>query len=152
VLVCWIAGRNLVAGWRHRRHATDARLVTIAPPPQVEPANAAALWANLHGLLTPARRRRLLFGTPHVVWQYAWTSRQLLIRLWVPGPVPQGAVEAAVRGAWPGAAVTTEPATQPGTDPIPARVDVAAGGHLLPVAAEWLPLNTDHDADPLRAL
>ncbi len=147
-LVCWIAGRNVAAGWRHRRHAADARLVTIAPPPQVETANAAALWANLAGILTPSRRRRILYGTPHVVWQYAWTGRQLLISLWVPGTVPHGAVEAAVRGAWPGAAVTTEPAT----DPIPANVDVATGGHLLPMAAEWLPLRTDHDADPLRAL
>ncbi len=147
-LVCWIAGRNIVAGWRHRYHAADARLVTIAPPPQVETANAAALWANLAGILTPSRRRRILYGTPHMVWQYAWTGRQLLISLWVPGTIPHGAVEAAVRGAWPGAAVATEPAT----DPIPAKVDVATGGHLLPVAAEWLPLRTDHDADPLRAL
>ncbi len=148
VVVCYIAGRNIVAGWRHRRHATDGRLVTIAPPPQVEAANAAALWANLAGVLTPSRRRRILYGTPHVVWQYAWTGRQLIISLWVPGTVPHGAVEAAVRGAWPGAAVTTEPAS----DPIPARVDAQTGGHLLPVAPEWLPLRTDHDADPLRAL
>src|SRR5205823_13836052 len=62
--------------------------------------------------------------------------------------VPAGAVEAAVRGAWPGATVTTTDAT----DPIPEKVDAATGGHLLPVAAEWLPLRTDHDADPLRAL
>ncbi len=147
-LVCWVAGRNLVGGRRHRHHAADARLVTIAPPPQVETANAAALWANLAGVLTPSRRRRILYGVPHVVWQYAWTGRQLLISVWVPGTVPHGAVEAAVRGAWPGAAVTTAPAT----DPIPAQVDAQTGGHLLPVAAEWLPLRTDHDTDPLRAL
>jgi len=148
VLVAWIAGRNLLASWRHRHHAADARVVTIAPPPQVDPAGAAALWANLAGVLTPSRRRRILYGTPHVAVQYAWTGRQLLISLWVPGSVPQGAVEAAVRGAWPGAATTTAPAT----DPIPAEVDAQTGGHLLPVAAEWLPLRTDHDADPLRAL
>src|SRR5207253_11005334 len=148
VLVCYIAGRNIVAGWRHRHHATDARLVTIAPPPQVDTANAAALWANLAGVLTPSRRRRLIYGTPHVVWQYAWTGRQLFISLWVPGTVPHGAVEAAVRGAWPGAAVTTTPAS----DPIPAQVYVQTGGHLLPVAAEWLPLRPHHDTDPLRPL
>src|SRR5204863_3219624 len=147
-LVLWITARSVLDGWRHRRHATGARLVTIAPPPQVEPTSAAALWANLAGILTPSRRRRLVHGVPHVVWQYAWTGRQLLISLWVPGTVPAGAVEAAVRGAWPGATVTTAPAG----DPIPAQVDVATGGHLLPVAAEWLPLRTDHDADPLRAL
>ena len=148
-LVAYVAGCNLLAGWRHRHRAADARLVTIAPPPQVEAADAAALWANLAGILTPSRRRRILHGVPHVVFQYAWCGRQLLISIWVPGSVPHGAVEAAVRGAWPGATVTT---TQPAPDPVPAQVDAQTGGHLLPVAAEWLPLRTDHDADPLRAL
>jgi hypothetical protein len=147
-LVGWITARSLLDGWRHRRHATGARLVTIAPPPQVEATSAAALWANLAGILTASRRRRLAYGVPHVVWQYAWTGRQLLISLWVPGTVPAGAAEAAVRGAWPGATVTTTDAT----DPIPQNMDTATGGHLLPVAAEWLPLRTDHDTDPLRAL
>jgi hypothetical protein len=147
VLVAYIAGRNLLDGWRHRRHAVGARLVTIAPPPEVDPHGAAALWANLAGTLTPSRHRRLIYGSPHVVWQYTWTGRQLLISIWVPGTVPPGAVEAAVRAAWPGAACTTDEASPP----IP--LDVAAvGGHLLPVAAEWLPLHTDFDNDPLRAL
>jgi hypothetical protein len=106
------------------------------------------VWANLAGILSPSTRRRLLYGTPHVVWQYTWVGRQLLISVWVPGTVPAGAVEAAVRGAWPGATVTTTDTD----DPIPARVDAATGGHLLPVAAEWLPLRTDHDSEPLRAL
>jgi hypothetical protein len=148
-LVLYIAGRNVLVAWRHRRHATDARLVTIAAPPQVDPASAAAFWANLAGILTPSRHRRLLFGCPHVVFQYVWSGRRLLISIWVPGTVPQGAVEAAVRGAWPGATVTTE---QPAPDPVPAEVHARTGGHLLPTAAEWLPLRTDHDADPLRAL
>ncbi|WP_281901200.1 type IV secretion system DNA-binding domain-containing protein [Phytohabitans aurantiacus] len=144
----WIAGRNLLAGWRHRRHATGARLVTIAPPPQVDPHSSAAFLANLAGTLTPVRWRRLLYGTPHVAWQYTWTGRQLLVSVWVPGSVPQGAVEAAVRGAWPGAACTTTDAA----DPIPADAVAATGGHLSPTAAEWLPFHTDHEADPLRAL
>jgi len=148
-LVVYIAGRNLIATWRHRHHGRDARLVTIAPPPQVDPASAAALWANLAGIFTPSRRRRLVYGSPHVVFQYVWTGRHLLISIWVPGTVPHGAVEAAVRGAWPGATVTT---TDPAPDPIPTEVDAQTGGHLLPTAAEWLPLRTDHDADPLRAL
>jgi hypothetical protein len=75
-LVGYIAARNVVASWRHRFHATDARLVAIAPPPEVDPAAAAALWANLAGILTPARRRRILHGVLHVVFQYAWTGRQ----------------------------------------------------------------------------
>ncbi|MFI7492980.1 type IV secretory system conjugative DNA transfer family protein [Micromonospora echinaurantiaca] len=149
LFLLWTACRNLVAGWRHRYHAGGARMVAIAPPPEVDDHGAAALWANLAGILTPSRRHRLLYGTPHVVLQYAWTGRQLLISLWVPGSVPNGAIEAAVRAAWPGAATTT---SEPAPDPIPSRAAAAVGGHLLPVAAEWLPLKVDHDADPLRAL
>jgi Helicase HerA, central domain/TraM recognition site of TraD and TraG len=147
LLVGHIAGRNLVAAWRHRHHAAGARLVTIAPPPEVDPHAAAALWANLHGLLTPAAQPRLLYGAPHVGWQYTWSGRRLEVQVWVPGSVPPGAVEAAVRGAWPGAACTTQPAT----DPIPAHT-AAVGGQLTPTAAEWLPFGTDHEADPLRAM
>ncbi|ADL45361.1 helicase HerA domain-containing protein [Micromonospora aurantiaca (nom. illeg.)] len=149
LLVASVAGRHLLDGWRHRRHADRARLVTVAPPPEVDPHSAAALWANLHGTLTPSRPRRLLYGSPHVVWQYTWTGRQLLISIWVPGTVPAGAVEAAVRAAWPGAACTTD---DQAPWPIPLDMPAAVGGHLLPTAAEWLPINTDHDNDPLRAL
>lgn len=99
-LVAWIAGRNLLASWRHRRHATGARLVTIAPPPQVDPHSSASFLANLAGTLTPVRWRRLLYGTPHTAWQYTWTGRHLLVSVWVPGSVPKGAVEAAVRGVF----------------------------------------------------
>ncbi|SBT65659.1 AAA-like domain-containing protein [Micromonospora sediminicola] len=149
LLVAHVAGRNLVAAWRHRRHSAGARLVTIAPPPEVDAHCAGALWANLAGTLTPSRRRRWLYGSPHVTWQYAWTGRRLLISIWVPGTVPPGAVEAAVRAAWPGAACTTDDTPAP---PIPLDMPTGVGGHLLPTAAEWLPLRIDHDNDPLRAL
>jgi hypothetical protein len=85
---------------------------------------------------------------PHVVFEDRRSGRQLLVSIWVPGSVPGGAVEAAVRGAWPGAATTTEPATEP----IPAIVCAQTGGRLPRTFGEWLPLRTDHDADPLRAL
>ncbi|MEU5554129.1 DUF87 domain-containing protein [Micromonospora sp. NPDC047793] len=149
LLAAWIAARNLVDLHRYRHHNQRARLVTIAPPPDVDPHGAAALWANLAGVLTPSRRRRLLYGAPHVVWQYTWSGRQLLISIWVPGTVPPGAVEAAVRAAWPSSATTTDENPAP---PIPLHAHPAAGGHLLPVYAEWLPLSTDHDTDPLRPL
>jgi hypothetical protein len=149
LLLAYVAARNLVDGWRQRRHATAARLITIAPPPEVDAHSASAVWANLHGTLTPSRRRRLLYASPHVVWQYTWTGRQLLISLWVPGTVAQGAVEAAVRAAWPGAACTVG---EPAPPPIPLDVQAAVGGHLLPSAADWLPFEVDHDNDPLRAL
>ncbi|GGS10142.1 hypothetical protein GCM10010169_63650 [Micromonospora fulviviridis] len=149
LLVAHVAGRNLLAEWRHRRHSDGARLVTIAPPPEVDAHCASALWANLAGTLTPSRRRRWLYGSPHVAWQYTWAGRRLLISIWVPGTVPPGAVEAAVRAAWPGAACTTDDTPAP---PIPLDVPTVVGGHLLPTAAEWLPLRIDHDTDPLRAL
>ncbi|RZU51249.1 uncharacterized protein DUF87 [Krasilnikovia cinnamomea] len=147
-LLVYVATRNLLEVWRHHYHATDARVITIAPPPEVDPHSSAALWANLSGTLTPSRKRRLIYGSPHVVWQYTWTGRRLLISVWVPGSVPRGAVEAAIRAAWPGAACTTDnPAP-----PIPSTATMAAGGHLTPTAAEWLPFATEHDSDPLRAL
>ncbi|WP_344140917.1 type IV secretory system conjugative DNA transfer family protein [Polymorphospora rubra] len=149
LLVLAVAVRNLVEVCQHRHHARGARLVMIAPPPEVDPHSAAAWWANLAGILTPSRRRRLLYGTPHVVWQYTWSGRQLLISIWVPGTVPPGAVEAAVRAAWPNSATTTDDTPGP---PIPLHAHPASGGHLLPVHAEWLPLATDHDTDPLRPL
>ncbi|MBF9134713.1 ATP-binding protein [Plantactinospora sp. S1510] len=149
LLAVWIAARNLVEIWRHRHHTDGPRLVTIAPPPEVDPHSASALWANLAGVLTPSRRQRLLYGAPHVVWQYTWSGRQLFISIWVPGTVPPGAVEAAVRAAWPGSATTTDENPPP---PIPLQAHRAAGGHLLPVYAEWLPLSTDHNTDPLRPL
>jgi hypothetical protein len=148
VLIGMIAGRNLLAGWRHRRHSIDARLITIAPPPQVEPGNAAAVWANLAGTLTASRTRRLLYGNPHIVWQYTWTGRQLLISVWVPGTVPRGAVEAAIHAAWPSVACTTDNPHPP----IPLDAPLSTGGQLTPTGTEWLPFATDHDSDPLRAL
>nr|WP_074475358.1 ATP-binding protein [Micromonospora carbonacea] len=149
LLIVWVAARNLVGLRRHRHHARGSRLVTIAPPPEADPRSAGTLWANLAGILTPSPRRRLLYGAPHVVWQYTWSGRQLLISIWVPGTVPPGAVEAAVRAAWPGSATTTDTNPPP---PIPLNADPAVGGHLLPVYAEWLPLAVDHDTDPLRPL
>ena len=147
-LVVSVAARIGVARWRHRQHADHAHVVTIAPPPDVDPAGARALWANLSGTLSPSWHRRLIYGTPHVVWEYRWIGRQLTINLWVPGSVPVAAVEAAIRGAWPGAATSRQPVASP----IPADAPLVAGGQLLPAYADWLPFATDHDTDPLRAV
>ncbi|TQS42824.1 type IV secretion system DNA-binding domain-containing protein [Cryptosporangium phraense] len=148
VLVIHALARIALARWRHTRHATGARVVTIAPPPEVEEHAAEALWANLAGTLLPSRRRRWLTGAPHVVWEYLWTGRRLQIRIWVPGTVPPGAVEAAVRAAWPSSAVATEPAGPP----LPLDAPAAVGGLLLPTASDRLPFDADQPADPLRAL
>src|SRR5262249_47764842 len=111
---------------------------TVAPPPEVEPAGAGALWANLAGTLTPGRWRRLRYGRPHVVWQYTWTGRQLSITVWVPGTVPVGAVAAALRGPWPPAHRT----------PTPARSPPPPGGPPPPVHGPPLPLPPAPDPAP----
>jgi hypothetical protein len=148
VLAGYVACRNLAASWRHRRLARDARIVTIAAPPQVDPEGARELWTTLVGVLTPSTWRRRLYGVPHVAWEYTWTGRRLAITIWVPGIVPPGAVEAAVHAAWPGAACTTGPATPP----IPLPAGEATGGALVPALPDHLPLGVDHKADPLRPL
>jgi hypothetical protein len=148
VLAGYVACRNLVASWRHRRLARDARMVTIAAPPQVDVEGARELWTTLVGVLTPSTWRRRLYGMPHVAWEYTWTGRQLAIAIWVPGVVPPGAVEAAVQAAWPGAACTTGPATPP----VPLSAGEATGGALVPALPDHLPLGVDHKVDPLRPL
>jgi hypothetical protein len=147
-LVATVAGRVWPASRRHRHHSFGSRLIRIAPPLDVEPASAAALWANLAGILSLSLRQRLLFGPPHVVWEYTWTGRQLHIGVWVPGTVPPRVVEQAVRGAWPAATVTTH-AAEP---PIPTGLTHATGGQLLPLFGDWLPIDSDGKTDPLRAV
>jgi hypothetical protein len=149
VVVAVVIGQDRLLAWRHRRFTTGARHITIAAPPEVDEHAAAALWATMAGVLTPSVWRRRLFGTPHVGWEYTWTGRTLTIRLWVPGTVPAGAVEAAVRAAWPACTVATDEQAAP---PIPATVVEAAGAALWPQHSDVLPLRTDHDTDPLRAL
>jgi hypothetical protein len=147
-VVAAVLGNDQVLAWRHRRFVTGARWVTIAAPPQVTAEAAAAFWTTLIGVLTPSVWRRRLYGYPHVGWEYTWAGRALAIRAWVPGTVPPGAVEAAVRAAWPAATMSTEDAQAP----IPATVGEQAGGAHWPQHADVLPLRTEHDVDPLRAL
>ena len=147
-LVGYVISRDQLLAWRHRRFVDGARWVTIAAPPEVDAASAAAFWATMTGVLTPSVWRRRLYGTPHAAWEYTWTGRTLTLRLWVPGTIPPGAVEAAVRAAWPACTVVTDEAGPP----IPATVVEQAGGALWPQEADTLPLRTEHDADPLRAL
>ncbi|WP_369812920.1 type IV secretory system conjugative DNA transfer family protein [Frankia sp. R43] len=141
---------------RMRRHyqqrlTTGARLVTVLAPPTVDPAGASALWANLLGLLRPSWRR--LVGQPHLVWEYLFDADGVRIQIWVPGVVPEGFVERAVEAAWPGAHTRTTPARAP--LPVVARLGrrlLAAGGELCLGRPEALPIRTDHDVDPIRAL
>ncbi|MGW9205660.1 type IV secretion system DNA-binding domain-containing protein [Embleya sp. NPDC055664] len=139
---------------RHERFAADARLVTILAPPIAHDADAAALWANLVGLLRPAWQR-LLSGQPHLAWEYVFTRDGIRVQLWVPGVIPPGMVERAVEAAWPGSQTRTAPAGS-GADrarsaECEAPLEVVAG-ELRLGRNEALPIRTDFAADPIRPL
>ncbi|MEV6444715.1 DUF87 domain-containing protein [Amycolatopsis sp. NPDC051716] len=141
--------------WRRRYHeklVTDARLVTVLAPPTVDPSGAITVWSNLVGLLRPGWRRRFS-GQPHLSFELTFTDDGVHIRLWVPGLVPPGMVERAIEAAWPGAHTRTTPAKPP--IPLAAaagRQVEAVGGELRLARSEALPIRTDHQADPIRAL
>ncbi|MGH3832091.1 MAG: type VI secretion protein, partial [Pseudonocardiaceae bacterium] len=155
VLVVGLAALVVARGWWrrrcHERLLTQARVVTVLVPPTVDPAGGQAVWSHLVGLLRPPLTR-LLSGQPHLGCEYVFSQAGVAIRWWVPGVIPPGLVERAVEAAWPGAHTRTSAADPP----LPA---VGAGQRCLLVAGELrlarpeaLPIRTDFDADPLRAL
>ncbi|WP_369774835.1 type IV secretory system conjugative DNA transfer family protein [Saccharopolyspora cebuensis] len=140
--------------WWRRRHAAlagQARVVTVLAPPSVDSGGGAALWANLVGLLRPSWRR-WVWGQPHVVWEYAFSESGTAIRIWVPEVIPPGLVERAVEAAWPGAHTTTEPAGPALPEPVAGERRVLVAGELRLGRPEALPLRTQFDSDPVRAL
>ncbi|MEY9969263.1 hypothetical protein ABIA33_007351 [Streptacidiphilus sp. MAP12-16] len=142
-----LAGRLALHRSRQRRLTADGTCTTILVPPTVDPAAAQALWAHLIGLLRPWYRR-LLEGQPHLAFEYRFTDAGLSVRLWAPAAVPQILLRRAVEAAWPGAHARTE------HRPVTLRKDRAhsTGGTLRLARPEALPLKSDHDTDPLRAL
>lgn len=147
----FIAGRRQ---WTHRGHArlvTNARLVTVLAPPTVDPTGGAALWSHLVGLLRPAWRRWFT-GQPHVACEYVFSETGTTIRLWVPGVIPPGLVERAVEAAWPGAHTRVSTATPPLPTAGETQRRLVIGGELRLARCEALPIRTDFNADPIRAL
>jgi hypothetical protein len=137
--------RRCLVWVRHRRWAKDARIVEVLPPPSAELSSAEAFWTQMLGLLRPAWKR-VLFGQPHLAWEYVVDQTGLRIRLWVPSGVPPHMVERAVEAAWPGASTTTRPAP-------PWDCAAAARGGMLRLARpDHYPIATSHEEDPLRGL
>lgn len=132
--------------WSHQRSwRRDARLVEILPPPQSDLAGAEDLWRQMLGTLRPWWKR-MLFGQPHLVWEYAMSVHGLRIRMWVPGPLPPGMVERAITSAWPGASATTRP-----VPPAPGDMFTHAGQVRL-ARPDHYPIKHQFEEDPLRAL
>ncbi|WP_157431015.1 helicase HerA domain-containing protein [Actinomadura macra] len=140
-MVRWVVWR-----WRNTRLAPGARVIEIAVPPKVEDSSAAAWWARPIGLTLP-RWKRVLYGQPHLAFEYRADHTGVRFHIWVPGTIPPGLVEKTVRSAWPGATLTTNPATPPLPHDLP-----AAGGRLVLARPEHFPLTHVHDTDPLRGL
>src|SRR5918992_158844 len=118
---------------------TPAQVITIIPPPETNSAGAATLWTHLSGLLHHHRG--------HVAFEYSWTKFGVHIGLWVPPSLPVAAVAKIIEAAWPGAHTTISAATAPLPGDLP-----MAGGRLRTGRADVLPIQADHDADPLRAI
>jgi hypothetical protein len=146
-----ISVRRWLAGHRHAALVADARQITVLAPPTVDPAGGAALWSNLVGLLRPAWRRALA-GQPHIACEYVFSEAGVAIRLWVPGVIPPGLVERAVEAAWPGAHTRVGPAEPPLPSPGEGQRRLVVGGELRLARSEALPIRTNFDADPIRAL
>lgn len=144
--VCVVALGVAVVRHCHGRARRDgARWLNIALPPKVDPASAEALWSNLHALVRPAWKR-LLYGQPHICFEYLWCGTACRIGLWVPADVSMNLVRRAVESAWPTCRTTTFDEA-----PIPLHGE-ATGGTLRLVEPAWFALRTEHDADPLRAM
>jgi hypothetical protein len=151
LIVGVVVGRRWWARRRHERLLADAREVTVLAPPQVDPAGGAALWSNLVGLLRPAWRRWFT-GQPHVACEYVFSEAGVAIRLWVPGVIPPGLVERAIEAAWPGAHTRVGSATPPLPVPGEGQRRLVVGGELRLARPEALPIRSEFDADPIRAL
>ncbi|MGW8375447.1 DUF87 domain-containing protein [Streptomyces sp. ODS28] len=159
LLLCAVTALLGVRWGCHRRlrrtMSQSARLIALLPPPAVEPAGAAALWANLVGLLGPAWRR-WWSGQPHLVWEYVFDRESVALRLWVPGGIPPGMIERAVESAWPGTHTRTHPAPPPLPRPSPGakarKKGAVVSGELRLARGHALPVRAEFPTDPLRAL
>lgn len=166
-----------------RRWYAQAHLITVLPPASLDaPAaihGAGRAWRDLLGIARPWWTR-LLRGQPHLATEiWVLPSREPLLRVWVPGTIPPGRVENALRAAWPGCLVLDDADTPASDNPDAAEQDpqhteatgtgrgeadpmrglaraaTVTAGRVVPWRAEYLPLRVPaprEDDDPLRTL
>ena len=157
------ARRRRGAARRLRRRPQPARRVAAPPPRRRRPAGHHRPAAGGR----PGRRRRAVGEPdrhPHPVAAapaaLRHPARGVAVHLdrpaaddlgcGCPAPSRPARSRPPSAAAWPGAACTTDAGRRRRS-----RCDVAGRGRRAPAAAArrtWLPLRTDHDTDPLRAL
>jgi RecA/RadA recombinase len=164
---CWVtvwrAGRRQLPQPHQLTPHGGARQIRIIPPPDAPATGGTVLWTHLADLAAHGGHRS------HLAFEYLWSQHGVQISLWVPGSIPVSAVAEAVRAAWPGAHTDiTHPQPPLATlnetsaevedgvveDDVPdgtGRCTVRSG--LMRLARpDSLPLRTNLDPDPLRAL
>ncbi len=159
ITVLLVVALASVAGLRAWCQRTERRAwreggkyVTIEVPPEVDPKSAVLAWRHLLAI-EHGRWRRLWFGQPYLIWEYAFTGARLSVRVWVPGGISTNLVIHAVDAAWPGATCTITDAVPPLPE-AGAKQSIEGGVFTLARhGAAGLPLVADTGAgDTLRGL
>lgn len=145
VLAVLVALVVLVRVVTRHRSISAGQLVEVDVAPTVDPKGAASFWRNLHPVL--AARRHLLAAPHSVAFEVTSSANGIGLRIWVPPSVSAHAVARAVSSAWPGSRWRIEPDRPPVL-----RGRTVTCGELRLAPPSWLPLGTDHDADPLRTI
>ncbi|HUY23562.1 MAG TPA: hypothetical protein VMV22_14615 [Acidimicrobiales bacterium] len=145
VLAVLVALVVLVRVLARYRSTSTGQLVEVDVPPAVDPRGAVSFWRNLHPVL--AARHHLLAAPHSVAFEVTSSANGIGLRIWVPPSLSAHAVARAVSSAWPGSRCRIEP-----NRPSVLRGRTVTCGELRLASPSWLPLRTDHDADPLRTI
>ncbi|GLZ79599.1 hypothetical protein Afil01_44060 [Actinorhabdospora filicis] len=138
------------AWWRRHlagRHAGGGVVLHVQAPPEVEPDGAIGFF-QLVAVAAVPWWKRLIYGQPHIAFEYAWNGPALDIRVWVPATLSARSIADGIRGAWPAATVTAHPAAPalpPEANHVEAGVIVLGDSHTAAVRADAV-------ADPARLL
>ncbi|RJQ77647.1 hypothetical protein D5S17_14580 [Pseudonocardiaceae bacterium YIM PH 21723] len=102
--------RNRQIARREWHHC--ARVLEVLPPADLTVRDtlhgAQRLWRDLHAT-TRSRLQRFLEGHPPLALEFWLLPGEIHARLWIPGTIPAGRAEAALRAAWPGCSIEQIP-------------------------------------------